>query len=79
MLRHPDFVAGRFDTGFLDRLLAANEDVSFVDVLAEAEEVAVIATAIRAAMGAGATQDTAPAGRVSGGWRQAARLEGLRS
>ena len=80
LLRHPDFVAGRIDTRFLDRLLEAQEDVSYSDVSAEAEECAVIATAIRTVLGASAEQASVPAGTGARcAWRQAARLEGLRS
>ena len=80
MLQHPDFVAGRFDTRFLDRLLEAGEDVSVIDVPPDAEEVAVIATAVRTFLGQGASPVAAPAGdSVKRAWRQAARLEGVRS
>ena len=77
MLQHPDFVAGRFDTRFLDRLLESGEDVSFVDVPRDAEEVAVIATAIRAFLGKAVSPP--PEDSVKRAWWQAARLEGVRS
>ena len=79
MLRHPDFVAGRFDTGYLDRTLAARPAEPLLDPPAEAEEVALLAAAIHAVMrpAAGRPEPAAGAGGRSS-WRQAARLGGLR-
>ena len=79
MLRHPDFVAGRFDTGYLDRTLAARPAEPLLDPPPGAEEVALLAAAIHAVMrpAKGRPEPAAGAdGRSS--WRQAARLGGLR-
>ena len=79
ILRHQDFVAGRFDTGFLDRILAEREPGPFVDAGPEAEVVAVLAAAIRAVMRTGCSQSPRTAVDSSrANWRQAARLDGLR-
>ena len=79
ILGRPDFVAARFDTGFLDRTLAARPPGPLLPPPPEVEEIAVLATAVRAVLDAEAGR---PA-RGSGGarrttWRQAARLGGLR-
>ena len=79
LLRHDDFVAARFDTTFLDRVLAGRDGTDFVDPPEDAEELAVIAAALtvtlgRAAVGAGPAAAAATGGR----WKQAARVEGLR-
>jgi acetyl-CoA carboxylase biotin carboxylase subunit len=48
LLRTDDFRAGRFDTTTLDRELASRAGRPFVDVPAEAEDVAIIAAALHA-------------------------------
>ena len=80
LLRRPDFVAGRFDTTFLDRVLAARDGTVFVEPPDDAEETAVIAAALSAALaGRPAADAGAAAGAPAGGrWKQAARTGGLR-
>ena len=78
MLTHPDFVAGRFDTGFLDRALAERAPGPLVDTPSEMEEWAMLAAAVRTFMG---RRQESVSGDMHGGtsaWRRAARLEGLR-
>ena len=79
LLRHDDFAAARFDTTFLDRVLAGRDGTDFVDPPDDAEEIAVIAAALSVTLGrppAGAGPGASAA--VGGRWKQAARVEGLR-
>ena len=79
ILQHPDFVAGRFDTGFLDRVLAARPPGPLLPPPPEAEDVAVLAAAVRAVLNAGAGRPAqSPPGAGRSTWRQAARLDGVR-
>ena len=78
MLTHPDFLAGRFDTGFLDRALAERAPGPLVDTPNEMEEWAMLAAAVRTFIG---RRPGFVPGDMHGGtspWRRAARLEGLR-
>ncbi len=77
LMREPDFVEGRFDTTYLDRVLAARRGESFT-TLTEAEETELaIAAGIdawwRASRGA-----ASPASSSSGAWKSAARRDALR-
>ncbi len=79
LLRQPEFQDGRFDTTYLDRVLAERGDRSFAEVDADAEEVATVAVALAAYLRAGrASPDGGPSPPASA-WREAARLEGLRA
>ena len=78
MVRHPDFVAGRFDTTFLDRALASRGEESLVELPRDVEEVAVIAAAIRTFLRSEAGASLVPVEQAKTGWRWAARLDGLR-
>ena len=73
MLRHPDFLAGRFDTGFLDRTLSGRPATPLQAAPAEAEEVALLAAAIHAVTRAADGRPAAAAGAPQSSWRQAAR------
>jgi acetyl-CoA carboxylase biotin carboxylase subunit len=83
ILEHPDFVAGRIDTGFLDRLLAAEAaPASGTNGLAE---IAAVSTALFAAMAplkdghhGGARNGPDQRAEVSA-WKRTARSEGVRS
>jgi acetyl-CoA carboxylase biotin carboxylase subunit len=81
ILHEPDFLAGKMDTTFLDRMLAERAGRPFQEVSAESEEAAVIGAALctylraRAASSGGGGK----AGETSSLWKRAARLEGLRS
>ena len=77
MLRHPDFLAGRFDTGFLDRTLAERPATALLPPPAEAEEVALLAAAIHTVARAGGGPP-AGAGAPRSAWQQAARASALR-
>ena len=78
ILESADFVHGQFDTAFLDHELARRAGRPFVATPDEAEDLAVMATAVRSfvrAAGASAREGRAP---VAGGWTLAARREALR-
>jgi acetyl-CoA carboxylase biotin carboxylase subunit len=82
VFKHPDFVTGKIDTGFLDRLLAAPTAPEANDV--ELSEIAAISAALFAAHSAKISNGpSAPngSGEKSGSspWKQAARVEGLRN
>jgi acetyl-CoA carboxylase, biotin carboxylase subunit len=79
LMRQPDYLEGRYDTNYLDRLLAERAGASFNELDEADEELAVIAAGIdaftRASSGAGGQ----PPARLQGMWKQAARREALRS
>ncbi|MDE3154393.1 MAG: acetyl-CoA carboxylase biotin carboxylase subunit [Acidobacteriota bacterium] len=79
MLAQPDFVAGRFDTTYLDRVLASRAGEPFVPVTADQEELAAMAVALHASLArpAAAGPRTAPGSGTTGRWTQQARREGL--
>jgi acetyl-CoA carboxylase biotin carboxylase subunit len=67
VLREPHFVAGDFDTGYVDRLFAAPADELPRDVA----DVAVIAAAVRAwREGQKARLEAAPAAAARSAWRE---------
>lgn len=75
LMREPDFLAGRFDTTYLDRLLARRRE-SFSAFSEEEERRVAIAAALDAMWRAGTTADAAaPSGSA---WKAAARQEALR-
>ena len=77
-LEDPDFLAGRFDTSFIDRKLAERAGAPF-DVAAAADETrAAIAAALHLVMRAPGAPRTASLPAADSGWRRAARLEALR-
>jgi acetyl-CoA carboxylase, biotin carboxylase subunit len=86
ILRDPEFVAAKIDTGYLDRLLAAGAPKSG-EAPAELEQAAAIAAAIFAATGESAAQSggafpsngkNGAGRRANDGWKRAAREEALR-
>ncbi|HXX00614.1 MAG TPA: ATP-grasp domain-containing protein, partial [Candidatus Acidoferrales bacterium] len=88
ILRNPDFLAGKLDTGFLDRMLSRKED-SEVDseVGAKTEEIAAIAAGLFAALGVAAAGagEQVPFNGAAGGnskapsnWKSVAHREALR-
>jgi len=84
ILRHPEFVAGKVDTGFLERLLSepvpAAAGASPPPEEREAE-VAAIAAALFAAQPAPGAAPSANGARPAvepSAWKRAARVEGLR-
>ena len=77
MLRQPEFVEGRVDTGLLDRLLASNDQVTSVAPSAEVEEHVVLAAAVHTFLASQRGAELSESADT-GTWRRAARLEGLR-
>jgi len=77
LMGQPDYAAGRYDTTYLDRLLADRQGQSFSELSDTDEELASIATALDAYLRASARAD---ASGTAGGpqWKQAARREALR-
>ena len=77
LIRQPDYRAGRYDTTYLDRLLAERRGASFSELEAADGEVVAIAAALDAFLRAerGALAGAAP---QSSQWLQAARREALR-
>src|SRR5579884_2902112 len=78
ILRDPDFRTGRIDTGYLDRLLAA--DAAGHTPSSEKEEIVAIAAALFESMKPvnGDPSNSPVNGRTSN-WKQAARREALRA
>ncbi len=74
LTEQPDYIAGRYDTTYLDSLLA-NGDHRFAELTPGEEEVAAVAAALDAFLRAGAGTVT-PA--VQNLWVQTARREALR-
>jgi acetyl-CoA carboxylase, biotin carboxylase subunit len=72
LVRQDDFRSAAFDTTYLDRLLATG-GISFTRSTEEVEEIAAIAAALDAS-----SRVALPSHVAVGGWRRAARLEGLR-
>jgi acetyl-CoA carboxylase biotin carboxylase subunit len=76
LMRQPDYVAGRYDTTYLDRLLVDRKGESFSELTPADEDVASIATALDAYLRANVQPVTpGPAGRAC--WKHAARREAL--
>ena len=82
LLAHDDVVAARFDTTFLDRVLAERNGDPFLEAPGDGEETAILAAALSVALGGGAAASGAGAPPAAGAhasrWKQTARVEGLR-
>jgi acetyl-CoA carboxylase, biotin carboxylase subunit len=85
ILGHPEFLAAKIDTGFLDRLLQQGYDAPTDGRNdPQAEQVAVIAAGMFAMLGASGagvgekTNDGAASIKTASNWKAAARGEGLR-
>ena len=81
ILQHPEFRAGKIDTGFLDRLLKQKDDLH-KEAQADAEvaaEVAAIGAGVFAALNAsaGAGPGTAESSVVKSNWKTTAHREAL--
>ena len=82
VLTTDEFVRGEFHTTYLDELLLQRRGEPFVRTPETAEDVAVLAVALRSwmrAQGGGIGARAAPDGNSHSGWRLAARREALRS
>jgi acetyl-CoA carboxylase, biotin carboxylase subunit len=77
LLQQPDYRAGRYDTTYLDELLASRRGDSFSDVGEEDAELAAIAVGVDAYLRASRATSAAPAAQGNR-WQQLARREALR-
>ncbi len=73
VLEHPDFVAGKLDTGFIDRVLAAG--LMEEEPPSEEEEAAALLAALLDAERNGGAKQATPS--TGDGWRQAGRRASL--
>jgi acetyl-CoA carboxylase, biotin carboxylase subunit len=81
ILRHPDFIAAKMDTGFLDRMLTQSADAqSDSRKDASAVEAAVIAAGMFTVLAAGASagNGVASSPKVTSKWKAAAQQEAMR-
>ncbi len=83
LMQEPDYIAGRFDTTYLDQLLASGRVESFSALTGPEETRVAIAAALdawlRASAGRNATAPISGSGATADAWKRAARLEALRS
>ncbi len=77
LFEQPEFLEGRFHTTYLDELLRARAGRPFVEADLGEEDVAAIAAAVNAMLGAGSTGGAASDEPVRR-WKAQARREGLR-
>jgi acetyl-CoA carboxylase, biotin carboxylase subunit len=76
ILQHPDFIAAKIDTGFLDRLLS--QPAKSQDASEDRQRVAAIAAALFTAIQGTSVKSAAPAGPSAvSSWMQAARKESV--
>jgi acetyl-CoA carboxylase biotin carboxylase subunit len=78
VVHQPEFVDGRFDTTYLDRVLADRNGRLFVEPSEGDERHAAIVAALGAWFRAHGAAAGSPA-QSAGAWRRAARLDGVRS
>ena len=80
LMRQADYRDARYDTTYLDRLLAERRagGATFSELTEDEEELSAIAAGLSAFMGASAAQTGLPGRRQSTLWTQAARREALR-
>ncbi len=78
LMRQPEYVDGRYDTTYLDRLLAERKGESFSELSGSDEELAAIAVAVDAFLRSGTPSDGLSPARAQDPWKQLARREGLR-
>jgi acetyl/propionyl-CoA carboxylase alpha subunit len=76
LLAEPDFQAGRFDTTFIDQVLASRQGRPFLEVPGESEDAAAVAAAVHAFTRKAAAP--APSRDAGSLWKRSARLDGLR-
>jgi acetyl-CoA carboxylase biotin carboxylase subunit len=78
LMRQPDYVAGRYETTYLDRLLAGRNGQSFSELTESDEELASLATALDAYLRTSARYGLNGRDRAQAPWKQIARREALR-
>ncbi len=77
LMRQPEYLDGRYDTTYLDRLLAERAGLTFSELTVEEEELTAMAVAVDAYLRASEGPASRPAD-TQGLWKQAARREALR-
>jgi acetyl/propionyl-CoA carboxylase alpha subunit len=77
LMRQPDYLEGRYDTTYLDRLLVERQGQSFSEFADDERMRIAMGAALDAYMQSSATVESRPAGRRSG-WTEVARSEALR-
>jgi acetyl-CoA carboxylase, biotin carboxylase subunit len=77
LMQQPEYLEGRYDTTYLDRLLVERRGESFSTFTAEEAERIAIAAALDAYLRASAGRDGQP-GATRSAWTHLARQEGLR-
>jgi acetyl-CoA carboxylase biotin carboxylase subunit len=78
LMREPDYIAGRFDTTYLDRLLESRRGESFSAFTDEEERQIAIAAALDAWFRASGSDSAGPSPAPGSAWKAAARQEALR-
>src|SRR4029453_15526916 len=74
LMRQPSYIAGEYDTTYLDRLLAERRGQTFSELTAEEEAIAAVAAGLDAFMRASAAQGNgAGPGGAAGLWKQVGR------
>ena len=76
LMRRPEYRDGRFDTTYLDTLLASRRGETFNDLDPRGEEIVTMAAALDAYLRVSSRSGKGPA-RTSTPWQQAARREAL--
>ncbi|MBW8895433.1 MAG: acetyl-CoA carboxylase biotin carboxylase subunit [Acidobacteria bacterium] len=78
LMRRAEYIEGRYDTTYLDRLLIERNGLSFTELTEDDEEVAAIAAALDAYLRATASAGAVNTSEVTAGWKRSARYEALR-
>jgi acetyl/propionyl-CoA carboxylase alpha subunit len=78
LMRQPEYVQGRYDTTWLDRLLAGRAGESFSTLSEDEEALAAVAAALDAYMRVTAVPNGSGNAVARTRWLDAARLEALR-
>jgi acetyl-CoA carboxylase biotin carboxylase subunit len=79
LMRQDDYRAARYDTTWLDRVLASRVGMSFNELQPADELLVTLAAAIDTYLRASADAGQGDGGAASGHWRRAARAEALRA
>jgi len=78
LMQQPEYIAGRYDTTYLDRLLVERQGASFNELTESDEEVASIAAGLDAYLRATGHRGAPIAAESTMRWKRAARREALR-
>jgi acetyl-CoA carboxylase, biotin carboxylase subunit len=78
LMRQPDYLEGRYDTTYLDRLLVERQGRSFSEFADDEQMRIAMGAALDAYMKRSAADEGRPAGRRRSAWTEVARSEALR-